>query len=133
MGIVTVKRFCVLGGGLAVLAGLLRKGLPPPLPPPTPLSSPASVLVLGGTGAVGTAVLNELLASGSVGGITSVSRRKHPTLQHPKIKELIVDMSTPAALASALADNADAFDGECRRNGRRRRSTPPPAVARCNA
>ena len=57
---------------------LVGQVAPAPLPAPDRLQPPISVLVLGGTGAVGTALLKELIASGSIGSVTSVSRRVHP-------------------------------------------------------
>ena len=103
---------CVLATGLAALAAYNQSQIPQPLVAPPPLAQPVRVLLLGSTGAVGTALLAQLVSSPSVASITCVSRRPHPTLSsHPKIKEVIVDMSDPASLTAGLRTHAAALAG----------------------
>ena len=76
--------------------------LPVPLLPPPSLATPLNVVVLGGTGAVGTALVSSLISSPDIATVTLISRRAHPSIKHQKVTSQILQMASPESFKAEL-------------------------------
>lgn len=59
-----------------------------------PMSNSFKVVMIGGTGAVGTECLKQLLGMESVTHITLLGRREHDSLSHPKLSQHVVELGS---------------------------------------
>ena len=86
------------------------------LPPATLASdapgTPRIVVVSGGTGAVGKALVNRLLAHPDITIVRALVRRAGGLSEHPKLQEIVLDwdvLSTSETLKAALTGATDAY------------------------
>ena len=94
------------GGGLCWSAGSSTVTMERPEPAPLPMDAKLNVLIIGGSGFVGTAVANEAVRRGF--RVTVVSRGKMPLPNG--VEHLKADRKNPGELGYALCKTQATFD-----------------------